>query len=106
MLFVGQRCGNVYRVTLEDFNNQDVKCFASFGNEKWLWPRRLGHASMYPIFKLIKRDIIRGVPKIKFDHDLVCDAYQNGKQSKSSFKPKDIVLQLDHLNFYILIYLV
>ena len=34
VLFVGQRCGNDYGVTLEDLNNQDVRCFASFGNEK------------------------------------------------------------------------
>ena len=105
VLFVGQRCGNVYGVTLEDLNNQDVRCFASFGNEKWLWHRRLGHASMYQISKLIKRDLIRGVLKMKFDQDLVCDACQKGKQTKSSFKPKDVVsttrpLELLHLDLF------
>ena len=86
-------------------NNQDIGCFASFGNEKWLWHKRLGHASMYQISKLLKKHLIRGVPKTKFDQDLVYDTFQKGKQTKSSFKPKDVVsttrpLELLHLDLF------
>ena len=105
ILFTAQRCDNIYSVTLDDLNDQDVKCFTSFENEKWLWHRRLGHASMYQISKLIKKDLVRGIPKIKFDKDIVCDACQKGKQTRTSFKPKDAVsttrpLELLHLDLF------
>ena len=60
---------------------------------------------MYQISKLIKKDLVRGIPKIKFDKDIVCDACQKGKQSRTSFQPKDVVStsgpsELLHLNLF------
>ena len=68
-----------------------MKCFTFVENEKWLWHRRLGHTSMYQISKLIKRDLVRGIPKCKCDKDIVGDACQKGKQTRTSFKPKDAI---------------
>ena len=105
MLFDGQSCENIYGVTLGDLKNQDVKFLASLENEKWLWHRRLGHASMYQISKLMKRELVRDIPNIKFNKDIACGACQKVEQTKTSFKPKDVVstakpLDLLHLDLF------
>src|SRR3954469_2513582 len=55
--------------------------------------------------KLTKHDLVIGLPKIKFVKDKLCDACQKGKQTKSSFKPKNVVtttrpLQLLHMDLF------
>ena len=36
ILFTAQRCDKIYSFTLDDLNDQDVKCFILVENEKWL----------------------------------------------------------------------
>ena len=60
---------------------------------------------MYQISKLVKKNLVRGIPKIKFDKDLTCDACQPGKQVKSSFKSKDGIstkrpLEMLHIDLF------
>ena len=40
----------------------------------WLWHRRLGHASIYLIDKIIKNDLDDGISQISFDEDKICNA--------------------------------
>ncbi|XP_072082090.1 uncharacterized protein [Arachis hypogaea] len=105
VLFVAKRSDNVYGITLDDLKVQNVTCFSSMESEKWMWHKRLGHASMFQISKLVKRSLVRGLPNIKFDKDITCDACQMGKQIKTSFKPKEDVstkkpLELLHLDLF------
>src|ERR1044072_3767622 len=56
--------------------------------------------------KLVKHDLVVGIPKLKNVKDKLCDACQNGKQPKSSFKPKHIVsrerpIQLLHMDLFV-----
>ena len=49
--------------------------------------------------------MVRGIPNIKFDKDLICDACQLGKQVKSSFKLKDGIstkrpLEMLHIDLF------
>lgn len=46
---------------------------------------------MYHLNKLIYRDLVIGLPKLKFENDKVCEACQKGEQTKSSFKLKYFV---------------
>ncbi|KAK2982356.1 hypothetical protein RJ640_030390 [Escallonia rubra] len=74
-------------------------------NDIWLWHRRLGHVHMDLIKKLLSKDLVRGLPNLKFIKDKVCDACQYGKQSKTSFHAKSVVstsrtLQLFHLDLF------
>ena len=85
-------------------HNQDI-CLVSIDNSSWLWHRRLGHASMHLISKLSKKDLVRGLPKLKFEKDHICDACQMGKQTRTSFKSKGMVstsrpLELLHLDLF------
>ena len=42
----------------------------------WLWHQRLGHASMHTLYKLHNKDLVKGLPKLNFKVDHVCDACQ------------------------------
>ena len=55
--------------------------------------------------KLISKDLVIGLPKLKFEKDRLCDACQKGKQVRISFKYKNIVsttqpLQLLHMDLF------
>ena len=55
------------------------------------------------ISKLFKKELVTGLPKIFFGKDRLCGVCQQGKQTKISFKSKNIVsnskpLQLLHMD--------
>ena len=72
----------------------------------WLWHRRLGHANMDLISQLNKDELVKGLPKIYFQKDKVCEACQVGKQIKNSFKNKNLISTTRPLEYCIWIYLV
>nr|GEW23323.1 retrovirus-related Pol polyprotein from transposon TNT 1-94 [Tanacetum cinerariifolium] len=55
-----------------------------------LWHRRLGHANMSLIQSLASKELVRNLPKLKFDQHF-CDACKMGKQVHASHKAKNIV---------------
>lgn len=60
-------------------------------DDAWLWHRRIAHIHMDHLNKLISKDLVIGLPKIKFNKEGLCDACQKGKQTRVSFKPKNVV---------------
>ena len=57
---------------------------------------------MHQVSKLVKKDLVIGLPEVKYEINIVCEACQKGKQVKSSFKSKKEVsterpLQLLHM---------
>lgn len=53
--------------------------------------------------KLISKDVVRGLPKLKFAENKICEVCVNVKQIRSSFKPKKEVtssriLELLHMD--------
>ncbi|KAK2979169.1 hypothetical protein RJ640_007469 [Escallonia rubra] len=85
--------------------NQDVKCLSAISETSWLWHRRLGHMHMEHLKDISSKELVRGLPKIKFEKDKVCDACQMGKQKKVSHKLKKMVstsrpLQLLHMDLF------
>nr|XP_016457078.1 PREDICTED: uncharacterized protein LOC107780968 [Nicotiana tabacum] len=75
-------------LNFESLNSGDLICLSVVGVDAELWHRRLGHASFSLLNKIIKKDLIRGLPKSKFKDYKVCDACVKEKQARSSFKPK------------------
>ena len=85
---MGHRCDNVYAINISKYDGHDI-CFSSMHNQSWLWHRRLGHANMDLISQLSKDELVRGLPKINFQKDKVCEVCQVGKKIKNSFKNKN-----------------
>ena len=56
-----------------------------------LWHNRLGHASLSLLNKLVSKDLVIGLPSIKYDDSKVCAACVKGKHVRSSFKSKKCV---------------
>ncbi|GJY82195.1 retrovirus-related pol polyprotein from transposon TNT 1-94 [Tanacetum coccineum] len=57
-------------------------------DESMLWHRRLGHVNFKTINKLVKENLVRGLPSKRFENDQTCVACLKGKQHKASCKSK------------------
>ncbi|GJS12055.1 putative ribonuclease H-like domain-containing protein [Tanacetum coccineum] len=57
-------------------------------DESKLWHRRLGHINFKNLNKLVKSNLVRGLPSKVFRNDHTCVACQKGKQHKASCKAK------------------
>ncbi|GJT01338.1 putative ribonuclease H-like domain-containing protein [Tanacetum coccineum] len=53
-----------------------------------LWHRRLSHINFKTMNKLVKGNLVRGLPLNLFENDHTCAACQKGKQHKASCKTK------------------
>ncbi|GJS59736.1 putative ribonuclease H-like domain-containing protein [Tanacetum coccineum] len=57
-------------------------------DETMLWHRRLGHINFKNINKLVKDNLVRGLPTKRFENDQTCVACLKGKQHRASCKSK------------------
>ncbi|GJT10189.1 retrovirus-related pol polyprotein from transposon TNT 1-94 [Tanacetum coccineum] len=57
-------------------------------DESMLWHRRLGHINFKNINKLVKDNLVRGLPTKYFENDQTCVACLKGKQHKAFCKSK------------------
>ncbi|GJW17649.1 putative ribonuclease H-like domain-containing protein [Tanacetum coccineum] len=69
------------------------------------WHRRLGHVNFKNLNKLVKGNLVRGLPSKIFQNDHTCVACQKGKQHKASCKAKVVssishILQLLHMDLF------
>ncbi|GJY08998.1 zf-CCHC domain-containing protein [Tanacetum coccineum] len=60
---------------------KDQICLATIDENSTLWHRRLGHANMRLIQSLASKELVRNLPKLKFDQHF-CDACKIGKQAR------------------------
>ncbi|GJW72466.1 putative ribonuclease H-like domain-containing protein, partial [Tanacetum coccineum] len=59
-------------------------------DESKLWHRRLVHLNFKTMNKLVKGNLVRGLPSKLFENDHTCVACQKGKQHKVSYKSKTV----------------
>ncbi|GJS56979.1 retrovirus-related pol polyprotein from transposon TNT 1-94 [Tanacetum coccineum] len=103
----GQICDNKCRVTFSEHDSEitkDGRVIATIDENSTLWHRRLGHANMRLIQSLASKELVRNLPKLKFDQHF-CDACKMGKQAHASHKAKNIVsttrcLELLHMDLF------
>nr|GEY94152.1 hypothetical protein [Tanacetum cinerariifolium] len=60
-------------------------------DESMLWHRRLGHLNFKTMNRLVRHNLVRGLPSKCFDNDHTCAACLKGKQHKASCKTKVLV---------------
>ena len=65
---------------------------ARSSSELLKWHRRLGHLSFDLLARLSSLDLIRGLPKLKFEKDLVCHPCCHGKMVAASHPPVNQVM--------------
>ena len=84
------RVNNIYLLYLKEVSFNNAQCLVTMGEDSWLWHRRLSHINFDLLNKIVAKDLVIGLPKIKFSKDHLCDACQKGKQISFSFKSKNI----------------
>ncbi|GJY92415.1 putative ribonuclease H-like domain-containing protein [Tanacetum coccineum] len=85
------RKDNIYSVDLKSVvPTKGLTCLFSKAtiNESNLWHMRLGHINFKNINKLVKGNLLRGLPSNIFENNHSCVACQKGKQHKASCKTK------------------
>ncbi|GJS11846.1 retrovirus-related pol polyprotein from transposon TNT 1-94 [Tanacetum coccineum] len=127
----GQICNNTCRVTFSEHDSEITKdgkvigrgirkkglyvmklgnkpedkiCLATIDENSTLWHMRLDHDNMRLIQSLASKELVRNLPKFKFDEHF-CNACKIGKQAHASHKAKKIVsmtrcLKLLHMDLF------
>ncbi|GKB04932.1 putative ribonuclease H-like domain-containing protein [Tanacetum coccineum] len=70
-----------------------------------LWHRRLGHINFKTLNKLVRENLVRGLPSKIFENNHTCVAYQKAKQHRASCKTKTVSLisqplQMLHMDLF------
>nr|GEW68085.1 hypothetical protein [Tanacetum cinerariifolium] len=86
----GSRGSNLYTISVEDMLKSSPICLLSKAskNKSWLWHRRLNHLNFGTINDLARKDLVRGLPRLKFEKDRLCSACQLEKSKNYTQKPK------------------
>ncbi|GJT52030.1 putative ribonuclease H-like domain-containing protein [Tanacetum coccineum] len=102
------RQNNMYSFNLENIvPSRGLACLIAKAtvDESNKWHRRLGHVNFKNLNKLVKGNLVRGLPSKIFQNDHTCVACQKGKQHKASCKAKSVSsisqpLQLLHMDLF------
>nr|GEU34508.1 retrovirus-related Pol polyprotein from transposon TNT 1-94 [Tanacetum cinerariifolium] len=87
------RENNIYNVNLKDIiPSGDLTCLFAKAtiDESNLWHRRLGHINFKTINKLVKGNLVRGLPTKVFENNNTCVACKKGKQHRASCNTKPV----------------
>ncbi|KAI3667195.1 hypothetical protein L6452_42244 [Arctium lappa] len=85
------RKGNVYRMNFSKHIKTDSEklCLVSLNSEDvWLWHKKFSHLNFSSLDKLVKLNLVKGLPSLKFNKDHLCSACEMGKMKRSSHKTK------------------
>ncbi|GKA09997.1 retrovirus-related pol polyprotein from transposon TNT 1-94 [Tanacetum coccineum] len=69
--FKGSRSTNLYTISIDDMMKSSPICLLSKASKSksWLWHRRLNHLNFGTINDLARKDLVRGLPRLKFEKD-------------------------------------
>ncbi|GKA76336.1 putative ribonuclease H-like domain-containing protein [Tanacetum coccineum] len=82
---------NMYSIDLKNVvPHKNLTCLIAkaFVDESMLWHRRSGHLNFKTMNKLVRNNLVKGLPSKCFDNNHTCVACLKGKQHKASCKTK------------------
>nr|GEV25639.1 copia protein [Tanacetum cinerariifolium] len=99
-LIKGSRGSNLYTISVEDMIKSFPICLLSKASKtkSWLWHRHLNHLNFGTINDLARKDLLIGLPRLKFEKDHLCSACQLEKSKKHTYSPKTESTNLEVLN--------
>ncbi|GJU70699.1 retrovirus-related pol polyprotein from transposon TNT 1-94 [Tanacetum coccineum] len=73
-LLKGSHSTNLYMISIDDMMKSSPICLLSKASKSksWLWNRRLNHLNFGTINDLARQDLVRGLPRLKFEKDHLC----------------------------------
>ena len=82
------RYGRVFKADFDNPISPVITCLvAKFDKDVMFWHCRLGHVGFDHLTRLSGLDLVRGLPKLKKDLDLVCTLCRHAKMVASSHAP-------------------
>ncbi|GJT28092.1 retrovirus-related pol polyprotein from transposon TNT 1-94 [Tanacetum coccineum] len=99
-LLTGNRGSDLYTISLQETTSSTPICLLAKASptQAWLWHRRLSHLNFDYINLLSKKDIVIGLPKLKYVKDQLCSSCEVSKAKRSSFKSKTVPSSKGRLN--------
>nr|GEW88319.1 hypothetical protein [Tanacetum cinerariifolium] len=99
-LLTGNRGSDLYTISLQESTSSTPLCLMAKATptQAWLWHRKLSHLNFNYINLLSKKDIVIGLPKLKYVKDQLCSSCELSKAKRSSFKSKDVPSSKGRLN--------
>ncbi|GJW90788.1 retrovirus-related pol polyprotein from transposon TNT 1-94 [Tanacetum coccineum] len=106
-LLTGNRGIDLYTISLQETTSSTPICLMAKASptQAWLWHRRLSYLNFDYINLLSKKDVVIGLPKLKYVKDQLCSSCEVSKAKRSSFKSKTVPsskgrLNLLYMDFY------
>ncbi|GJT40247.1 retrovirus-related pol polyprotein from transposon TNT 1-94 [Tanacetum coccineum] len=99
-LLSGNHGSDLYTIFLQETTSSTPICFMAKASptQAWLWHRRLFHLNFDHINLLSKKDIVIGLPKLKYIKDQLCSSCELSKAKRNSFKAKAVPSSKRRLN--------
>nr|GEW20303.1 Gag-Pol polyprotein [Tanacetum cinerariifolium] len=99
-LLTGNRGSDLCTISLQESTSSTLLCLMAKATptQAWLWHQRLSHLNFDNINLLSKKDIVFGLPKLKYVKDQLCSSCKLSKAKKSSFKSKAVPSSKGRLN--------
>nr|GEZ56563.1 retrovirus-related Pol polyprotein from transposon TNT 1-94 [Tanacetum cinerariifolium] len=106
-LLIGNHRSYLYTISLQESTSSTPLCLMAKASptQAWLWHRRLSHLNFDYINLLSKKDVVIGLPKLKYVKDQQCSSCEVSKAKRSSFKSTAVPslkgrLNLLHMDLY------
>nr|GFA89210.1 retrovirus-related Pol polyprotein from transposon TNT 1-94 [Tanacetum cinerariifolium] len=99
-LLTGNYGSDLYTISLQESASSTPLCLMAKATptQAWLWHRRLSHFNFDYINLLSKKDIMIGLPKLKYVKDQLCSSCELSKAKRSSFELKAVPSSKRRLN--------
>ena len=81
IILTGYRHDNIYEADLSSNTGGTITCLLSKEsvNDSWIWQNKLSHLNFSNLNELVRKDLVRGLPKVLYTPDGLCDACQKAK---------------------------
>ncbi|GKD07273.1 retrovirus-related pol polyprotein from transposon TNT 1-94 [Tanacetum coccineum] len=95
-LLTGNRGSDLYTISLQEMTSSTPICFMAKASptQAWLWHRRLSHLNFDYINLLSKKNVVIGLPKLKYVKDQLCSSCEV-KQKEVHSRQKLFQVQKD-----------
>ncbi|KAJ9536231.1 hypothetical protein OSB04_un000597 [Centaurea solstitialis] len=105
VILTGVRHADIYIINMN--TSTDNFCFVSRASSdtNWIWHKRLSHLNFKTLNQLCINNLVIGLPDFRYTKVSFCSACEKGKQTRASFKSKQISsisspLQLLHMDLF------
>nr|GEV31341.1 retrovirus-related Pol polyprotein from transposon TNT 1-94 [Tanacetum cinerariifolium] len=99
-LLTGNHGSDIYIIFLQESTSSTPLCLMAKASptQAWLWHRRLSYLNFDYINLLSKKDVVIGLPKLKYVKDQLFSSCEASKAKRSSFKSKVVPSSKGKLN--------